>query len=118
MFESILESPELMQTPGVVLTLIGYGELAIPVELVDKVAKRVSLDYKVRTSASHFVQQNHCRPKSKPCQQQRSFLERIRNLSETAEGRPPCMDTPRTQAGVTCHKQSGDAPTTTSFLRP
>ncbi len=45
-FESILESPELMQTPGVVLTLIGYGDLAIPAILEDKVAKRVSLSYK------------------------------------------------------------------------
>jgi hypothetical protein len=48
-FESILESPELMQTPGVVLTLIGYGDLAIPAILEDKVAKRVSLSYKARS---------------------------------------------------------------------
>ena len=49
-FEYIQRTPALMQSQGVVLTLIGHGDLHIPDALHGKVVKRTSLDYKVRSS--------------------------------------------------------------------
>lgn len=49
-FEGIQRTSALMQSQGVVLTLIGHGDLHIPDALHGKVVKRTSLDYKVRSS--------------------------------------------------------------------
>ncbi|KAK9837010.1 hypothetical protein WJX81_006780 [Elliptochloris bilobata] len=45
-FEGIQRTPALMQGEGVVLTLIGHGDLLIPAPLQGKVVKRTSLNYK------------------------------------------------------------------------
>ena len=50
-FEDIQRTPALMQSQGVVLTLIGRGDLHIPDALYGKVVKRTSLDYKVQSGA-------------------------------------------------------------------
>ena len=49
-FEGIERTPALMDSKGVVLTLIGHGDLHIPDALHGKVVKRTSLDYKVQSS--------------------------------------------------------------------
>ena len=47
-FDRIERTPALMESPGVVLTLIGHGNLHIPDALHGKVVKRASLAYQVQ----------------------------------------------------------------------
>lgn len=59
-FNDIQNTPALMDSDSVVLTLIGHGNLQIPPALQGKVEKRVSLQYKVWLQTSCAVSAASC----------------------------------------------------------